>query len=374
MCRSVKHTYPRQVTTVCRRPRSKSYPKSYQYQTSYGGSLGGAYNTLTTGQTGLGHNGGLPWSGFDNGANSLPERFPNRKVVRGGRFTSDEVGFLRQDLERFGESFSNIWDPVPRKQPMNQSYSGRFGGRFGRLGVVTSALHSQSSQIINEEQTFYKVGAGGNIERFNGPYNFDETHFTSKIGGIANIAYQFNPNHRLSFENFYMHIGTNETRIFEGFNSDANNNIRNQRLFLLEEQIRSHSIGGDHLFPGLSNGRFDWKLALTHADRAEPDMREVLYEYDPAREAFVWANESLSGSRLFSNLEDDSLEFYLNWSTLVRNWTNMPTQIKFGTSYLDRRRDFLSRRLRFVPVDVRGLDLSRRGRGFVYTGVYWAKL
>ena len=333
-------------------------PLKLPAETAYEFSLGGAHNSVTTGRSGLGYDGGSPWNGFGGGARALPAGFPDRKVIRGGRFTSDELGFLPSDLERLGESFSNVWDPVRQDQPMNQSYSGLFGGRFGKLGVVATMRHSQNSQITNEERTFYKVGAGG-VERFNGPYDFDETRFVSTVGGVGNLAYQFSPNHRLSVDNFYTHVGTDETRIFEGFNTDADTDIRNQRLFFVEEQIRAHHVGGDHLFPNASNSRLDWKIAVSQADRAEPDLREVLYEFDPAREAFVLADESQSGLRQFNDLVDDSVELSANWSTLVENWAGLPTQLKFGTSYIDRTRDFLSRRLRFVPTNTRGLDLSR---------------
>ena len=333
-------------------------PLKLPAETAYEFSLGGAHNSVTTGKSGLGYGGGRPWNGFDGGSRALPAGFPDRKVIRGGRFTSDELGFLRSDLERLGESFSNVWDPVRQDQPMNQSYSGLFGGRFGKLGAVATLRHSQNSQITNEERTFYKVGAGG-VERFNGPYDFDETQFVSTVGGVGNLAYQFSPNHRLSVDNFYTHVGTDETRVFEGFNTDADTDIRNQRLFFVEEQIRTHHVGGDHLFPNASNSRLDWKIAVSQADRAEPDLREVLYEFDPAREAFVLADESQSGLRQFNDLVDDSVELSANWSTLVENWAGLPTQFKFGTSYIDRTRDFLSRRLRFVPTNTRGLDLSR---------------
>lgn len=334
-------------------------PLKLPSQTAWEFSMGGAHNSVTTGRSGLGYAGSGAWNGFDGGLRRLPDGFPARKVIRGGRFTSDELGFLQSELERLGESFGNVWDPVARDQPLNQSYSGLLGGRFGKLGVVATVRHSRNSQITDERRTFYKVGAGGGVERFNGPYDFDETQFASTLGGVGNLAWQFNPNHRLALDNFYTHVGTDETRIFQGFNSDADNDIRNQRLFFVEEQIRAHHVGGDHLFPNASNSRLDWKVAFSQADRAEPDLREVLYEFDPAREAFVLADESQSGLRQFNDLADDSLEFNLNWSTLVENWAGLPTQIKFGTSYIDRSRDFLSRRLRFVPTSTGGLDLSR---------------
>ena len=334
--------------------------------TSFEISAGGGWNSLTTGTMGLGYRGGgSDWAGFDDGTRALPDGFPTRKVTRGGRF-SGTVGFSREDLEQLGEQFVNEWDPQSESLPLDQSYSALFGGRFGKLGIVATFRHSQGSQYTEEEQTFYKVGGGGAIERFNGPYDFEITERSGTVGGVGNIAYQFTPNQRLSFDNFFTHVGTNETRMFQGYNDDAGNDIRNQRLWWVEEQITSHHIGGEHLFPNLSHSRFDWKIALSRADREEPDLREVLYESDPARQAFVLADESQSGLRQFNDLVDDTIEGNVNWSTLFEQWGGFASQVKLGGSYIDRSRDFEARRLRFVPRNLlfadsaRGRDLSRR--------------
>jgi len=334
-------------------------PLKMPIETSYELSMDFGFNSLTTGKTGLDYDGGRAWTGFDDGTRQLPLNFPNRKVIRGGRFTSDELGFLQSELEQLGESFRNVWDPVAKDLAPNQSYSGLFGGRFGKLGIVATMRNSQANQLIEDEtRTYFRVGQGGAVETFNGPYTFTETQFTSTVGGVGNVSYQFDPNHRISVDNFYTHVGTDETRTFQGFNSDADNDIRNQRLFFIEEQIRSHHIGGDHLFPSVSNSRLDWKVAFSNADREEPDLREVLYEFDPARDAFVLADESQSGLRQFNDLVDESVETTGNWSTLFQNWAGLPTQVKFGGSYIDRTRDFGSRRLRFVPLNTAGIDLS----------------
>ena len=326
--------------------------------TSFEISAGGGWNSLTTGAMGLGYLGGArDWAGFDDGTRALPVGFPTRKVTRGGRF-SGTLGFSKEDLERIGERFANVWDPVAESLPLDQSYSALFGGRFGKLGIVATFRHAQGSQYTEEEQTFYKVGSGGAIERFNGPYDFRITERSGTVGGVGNVAYQFTPNQRLSFDNFYTHVGTNETRLFEGYNDDAGNDIRNQRLWWVEEQITSHHLGGEHLFPTLSNSRFDWKLAFSRADRQEPDLREVLYESDPARQAFVLADESQSGLRQFNDLEDDTWEGSLNWSSLFEQWGGFASQVKLGGSYIDRSRDFQSRRLRFVPRNLIGGDFT----------------
>ena len=326
--------------------------------TSFEVSAGGGWNSLTTGALGLGYpGGGRDWAGFDDGTRSLPAGFPDNKLTRRGRFSPAGVGFTPDELREIGRSFDNVWDPRPETMPLDQSYSAMFGGRFGKLGVVATLRHAQSAQYNTEQQTYYKVGQRG-VEPFNGPYDFEISERSGVIGGVGNIAYQFTPNQRLSLENFLTHVGTNETRRFEGYNDDVGENLRNQRLWWVEEQISSHHFGGEHLFPTLSNSRLDWKIALSRADREEPDLREALYEFDPARSAYVLADESQSGLRQFNDLLDNTVETSGNWSTLFEQWDGLASQVKFGSSYLDRDRDFLSRRLRFTPRNAAGVDLS----------------
>ncbi len=326
--------------------------------TSFEVSAGGGWNSLTTGALGLGYPGGRrDWAGFDDGTRSLPAGFPDNKLTRRGRFSPAGVGFTPDELREIGRSFDNVWDPRPETMPLDQSYSAMFGGRFGKLGVVATLRHAQSAQYNTEQQTYYKVGQRG-VEPFNGPYDFEISERSGVIGGVGNIAYQFTPNQRLSLENFLTHVGTNETRRFEGYNDDVGENLRNQRLWWVEEQISSHHFGGEHLFPTLSNSRLDWKIALSRADREEPDLREALYEFDPARSAYVLADESQSGLRQFNDLLDNTVETSGNWSTLFEQWDGLASQVKFGSSYLDRDRDFLSRRLRFTPRNAAGVDLS----------------
>ena len=220
---------------------------------------------------------------------------------------------------------------------------------------------------MDETQTFFNVEEGGAIDVFNGPYDFRYLQLReARVGMVGNVAYQFTPNHRLSFDNFYTHLGTDQTREFTGFNSDADTDLFNQRLYFIEEQIRSHHVGGDHLFPGASNSRLDWKAAFSYADREEPDLRETLYEFDPARDAFVLADESQSGLRQFNDQRDDSIELSVNYSAVMEQWAGLGAQIKVGGGYLDRDRAFASRRLRLYPA-VRGCRTRpfAAGRGSV---------
>jgi outer membrane receptor protein involved in Fe transport len=311
------------------------------------------FNSITTGKDVPGSvGGGRDWLGFDDGTRSLPAGIPNRKVIRGGIYTPD-VGLLRSDLVTIGRAFPNNWNLAPRSARPNQSGSATFGGRFGRLGLLASYTQSYKEQFVREKQIFYRGSAAGLSEFSN--YDFDIATKRASLGAVVNLMAQFSPSHRLKLENFYSHSGRDESRTFEGFNSDINTVLRNQRLFWVEEELLSNGLGGEHFFRALSNSRLDWRVTRSAAQRDEPDLREVLYERQGTR--FVLADESQSGLRMFNFLDDDSTDFAANWS-VYGSVNRRPIQLKVGAQHVDRARDFSSRRFRFVPTNTVGLDTS----------------
>ena len=83
-------------------------PLKMPVETSWEIGAGGGWNSATTGMRGLSYpSGGREWLGFDDGARALPGLIPDRKVIRGGQFTNDELGFLNSELQDFGRAFDN---------------------------------------------------------------------------------------------------------------------------------------------------------------------------------------------------------------------------------------------------------------------------
>ncbi len=319
-------------------------------------------NSETTGQDSLGYRGGgRDWLGFDDGTRDLPAGVPNHRVVRGGRFTSNigrlSIGLLRSDLETLGESFDNSdWTPSTESGAPNQSVSVVAGNRFGSLGILTSLTQSYGSQFNEENQKFFVQGAEG-LTAFS-DYDFRIGTKTASTGLVGNIAYQFSPNQRITLENFYTHNADNEARTFQGFNSDIDTDIRNTRVFWVEEDLLSNALSGEHFFQGAGNSTVDWRITYGQANRDEPDLREALYEFNDTAGEFVLADESQSGFRMFNDLEDTTLDVGLNWSVFGTQWSDLPVQFKVGVSYVDRERDFSSRRFRYVPTDPGSLNLA----------------
>jgi outer membrane receptor protein involved in Fe transport len=305
--------------------------------------------------------------GFDRGVRALPSIIPDNKIVRRGIYTPS-VGYSPEEITAFGRALDQSrWTPALADGAPGQNWGAVFGNRFGKLGVVASVTHAYKEQYVEEQRAFYRVGEGSELEAVS-DYAMQYGTQKAQVGVVGNLAYQFTPNHRLSFENFYSHSGRDEGRIFEGPNTENNFYYRNYRLQYIEEGLMSNGVTGEHFFQGLSNSRFDWRIATARANRDEPDLRETLYQstFRPgtleSSGNFLLADESQSGFRLFNDLADETLDAAVNWSVFSTAGAR-PTQYKFGLNYVERTRDFQSRRFRYIPIVANkdasvGVDLS----------------
>ena len=319
---------------------------------SYGVSF---FSTATGRSIPLSPLGNRDWLGYDSGARALPSGLPDEKIVRSGIYTPS-VGYAADQITDFGRLFANEWRPVNRDGKPGQNWSATLGNRFGNLGVVASVTHSYKENFLEEDRRFYRIADEGELEAASN-YHMQTGTQRAQLGVVGNIAYQFRPTQRISFENFYTHTGRDEGRFFQGTNLDNAREYQNYRLQFIEEGLISTAVGGEHFFQNLASSRIDWRVNVAQATRDEPDLREVLYEraLNAATAPFTLADESQSGFRMFNELNDDTVDVSANWSTF-NTTAAWPTQFKFGLSYVERTRDFRSRRFRFIPITTQKAD------------------
>ncbi len=298
--------------------------------------------------------------GFDGGERALPGGIPNSKIVRRGIYTP-EVGYGPDEITAFGRQMQDSWTPQLADGAPGQNWNAVFGNRFNKLGVVASVTHSYKEQFVDEQRAFYRVADEGELEAVSN-YQIEYGTQKAQLGAVGNIAYQFTGNHRLSFENFYSHSGRDEGRFFEGPNTENNFYYVNQRLQYIEEDLLANAVGGEHFFRGWSNSRIDWRLNYAKANRDEPGLRETLYQIpfiagtlNPQPIPAVLSDESQSGFMMDSTLDDETVDGSANWS-IFSTAGDRPTQYKFGFNYVERAREFQSRRFRYIPVVLNKTD------------------
>jgi TonB-dependent receptor len=315
-------------------------------------SYGLSHYSTSTGKTiPLSPLGNRDWLGYDRGVRALPGSFPANKIVRQGIYTPD-VGYTAVQITELGRLLNNTWRPQSATGAPGQNWGAVLGNRLGKFGVVTSITHSYKEQYVEEERRFYRVAGDQELEPIS-DYVMQYGTQKAQLGIVGNLSYQFTSNHRLNIENFYSHSGRDEGRFFEGPNYENSQYFKNYRLQFIEEGLWSNAVGGEHFFQHLANSRLDWRVNTARADRDEPDLRETLYQGSitaaPAARTFLLADESQSGFRMFNELADETLDVSANWS-LLKTTGGRATQFKFGANYVERTRDFQSRRFRFIPI------------------------
>jgi TonB-dependent receptor len=299
--------------------------------------------------------------GYDNGARAMPSTFPEGKIVRQGIYTPD-VGYTANQITEYGRALENLWVPVNNDGKPGQNWSATLGNRYkGKLGIVASVTHSYKEQFLDEDRHFYRIAGTGDLEDTS-PYHIQTGTQKAQLGIVGNVSYQFAPSQRLNFENFYTHSGRDEGRFFQGLNLDNAREYKNYRLQFVEEGLLANAVGGEHFFQNASNSRFDWRVNYARATRNEPDLRETLYErvstavgQPETTVPFTYADESQSGFRMFNDLEDDTTDVSANWAVFNTS-AGRPTQYKFGVNYIDRSREFRSRRFHFIPITTQKAD------------------
>ncbi len=328
------------------------FPRSPTFKVTYGTS----FNTLTTFQPFKSYPGGkYDFWGFDNGSRTLPSLIPPQRIVRGTAFTP---GFTREELAVLGRAFTNVWEFDENRDAIpGQKFNFILGNTWGRLGLVFALNHGTDFENRKERMVFYNLGGGGQLEPFN-DYQMEYSTMKARTSGTLNLAWRLGANHKLLFRNFYTHEASDESRFFEGSNSDFNGLYRNYRLKWEEESIYSGQLAGEHYLPFLGNALFNWTLSRATSMLDQPDLRETLYESRSlAGDEFVLADESQSGFRQFINLKEVLWDPDANLATFFHTGSVVGS-VKIGAGYRHRDRDFGARRFRFVPVNTQGIDLT----------------
>lgn len=334
-------------------------PKSTSLSVSF--SLG--FNSQTHGEDFLDYpvgDGFKNFFGFGRNSRALPGGVPtNERLLR--ELPPFFPGFTPEELQQIGRSFRNTWDPRRDGAEPNLSWGVAGGRSFGKLGLVGALSFKNELHSQDEIFSAFQV-AGPDFIRPSNTYDYTVSATTARLGGALNLTYQLNQNNKLLFKNFVTNSATDETRIFEGFNEDRVTILRNTRLRYLQELIYTGQVSGDHLLTWLADTILTWRYTYARATLDEPDLRETLYEFNQSAEEFVYLDQTQSLFRLFSKMRENLREpaFDLAKFFLFGGSGTRALNLKAGFDRVNRDRVFDSRRFRFVPRGLSGIDTSLR--------------
>lgn len=309
----------------------------------------GGFNSVTTFDPFLTYPGSSrDFWGFGSGPRGLPSAIgDNRRLIQGV--------YSPQELQTFGRSFTNIWEPteIGRQRPaLDWSTSG--GTSFGKFGLVGGLSFSNRPQYRKEFQRYLRIA--GTTPIIFGEYpDFREYTEDSRLGGVINLSYRPNQNHKLIYRNTWTHDTEKSAREFQGLDGGTGSIINAQRLRYVERQVLSQGAEGEHALSSLHNSVLRWQFTVSDSSRNEPDLREVIrnVEDDGTK---VFAALGSSGLRFFTDMKDRIYDPQIDYSIPFYKGS-VAALVKVGFRGTFRNRDFSARRFRFIPQQLSTLNL-----------------
>jgi outer membrane receptor protein involved in Fe transport len=300
------------------------------------------FNTRTTFNPFQSYNGGgaADFFGFGSGSRAIPAAIPENSRLFPGAFTPAQ-------LQSFGQSFANTWQPSTNSsQRPNGDFSAVGGGTFKRVGIVGALSFSNGTQTLSEKQRYYRQGGDGPITFTDYPDFRDYTE-TAKLGAVFNAAIRLTANNKIVFRNTLTHEADKGSRQFTGYDGGVDGVISSERLHYVERSLFATSVEGDHAVPQWHGSVFKWQLTYSRSRRNEPDLREVFRGQLP-NGGFTFAALGSSGVRFFSDMKDEIYEPQAD-HTLPFYKGKISGIIKTGFRATIRHRDFGARRFRYIP-------------------------
>jgi outer membrane receptor protein involved in Fe transport len=324
--------------------KTKEFPD--QFTLSFAGSF--AFNSRVTGRDFLSSGAGTNAWGRDNGDRDLPAALTGRTIPL--RFTSPDVDAEIGELTR---AFNPTMTPGLRNAPINRSFSAAVGGvsrLFGRrLGYAASLSYDRSFSGHTD-------GVFGRYERqgVNSPslaplvvLNDVRSEDDALIGGLLNLAYQFNPEHQVSLNTMFNQSGNDMARMQSGLNV-AGGGISETEIFTTrtlrytERSLRSMQLAGKHLFPW-HDLRLNWGASHAATTQDEPDTRYFSTFQTQDGNEFFEASGLPRPSRYFRDLEEKRRDYSFDLTLPIGVGQERQGLIKAGAANATTEREFNER-------------------------------
>lgn len=297
------------------------------YSTSYSSNSSlRSFNTYSGGSTDF-------W-GVDDGTRSIPSNFPDNL---------NTAGLSRTEINDLAKTFSDSWNPVSKRAPLNNNFSLSFGDGTTLLGqnfgFITALSFKNSYKTEGVQRNEYEASGE---KRF--AYDGNQSTYSTLWGGIFNLSYKLADLHKFSFKNTFSHSSDDETsRLVGAQYSDAGKDQIQTALRYIEREVYSGQLVGEHAFPVLNNLKFEWRAFTSYSRRDEPDYRRIIYGRDigtddPYAAILGFQPNLKNGGRFFSHLTDRTKGIGLDFTLPVSD-----IKFKYGALYENKKREFDSR-------------------------------
>ena len=316
---------------------------------------------------GLMYDGGEDSFGYDDGIRSIPSSIQD---AINNNLKLDRSNFNSTQLANFGREFENskLWVIQSGEVPLDESYSLTYGDSLDGLKI---------DQIINiPSATMGFMVTGGYKNSWDTQEGIRQTGDLQNVGGTVNVIVQNDKTFRsttnditayamavlgvetdlseLKYTGLYIHKGSKEARILQGYDSSDSANVREDFTEFYERELTNHQLNfnktfenGWNLNVGLSDGE---------AERDSPYERVVFYEDGNNDGVYLYDVNTGRNQTQFSMVEDQTTNVVIDLEIPFGS----STFLRAGVESLENDRLAEVRSYRFLaaggPIPQDGLD------------------
>ena len=316
-------------------------------------SIGGSYNTITTGKKQVTYNGGsTDFIGIDDGTRALSSNMPS---------VSDFALKTYEQKVDIAKNSTTDWSLINQNFSPNISFQYTVGNQFSikdkKIGVLAAVTYSKSNNYNEREITEFGLAGLNKVKTTDLKDDIYSTQILAS--GLANVSLKLNKNNLVNFKNIYS-INSDDKVIERngipqdgGITTDYFITYGNARWFT-SNKIYSGQITGEHYLPE-SKIKINWVGSLSNVDRSIPNLRRNIYnkrvnENVPFK-AYIpesGAGPEDGGSIFFSENKETIQSFKTDISKKFVSKEDLSTEIKIGAAYQERKRDFFARQLGYI--------------------------
>ena len=248
---------------------TKNMPETNSIQASYGININTAthFNDFKYAQGSA-----TDFLGFDNGFRDMRSVVPKRRMDNGNTA-------LVTDVTRNG--FNNNWQAGTRQPLADHRFSfmiNRYRKTLGgqQLGLV-AALNYSYGYLAYFNMTNARFGIYNKMDdrpEYFYKYADDQYTSTAKTGGMLNLIWMLNDDHRLEFRNIFNQQGRDRYTWRDGWqNISAKYMQRKEEYFYNSRGTYTGQLSGSHTFSDADIA--DWTAGYSYGNRNQPDRRQI---------------------------------------------------------------------------------------------------
>ncbi|MCE5249708.1 TonB-dependent receptor [bacterium] len=339
--------------------------KSFPEKPTLTVSLGTSYNPQSnlTGDY-LTYNAGTTWTGTAGEKIEIPGILadPDVEIPRATVARRDKD--LAYELDSYSKVFNNTMKPSNGYAGLNQSYAVSLGNQYklfgSPLGILGSLSYARSFVSYDDGYVGLWKLTDPKAPELSEYMQLTDYKSTEDVlwGGLLDLAYRFNENHKIGINSLVSQNGEKTARILSGTyreNISVDRTFEPNVLSYNDRFLRTIQFSGDHKFPGLAGIRVEWRHSSSKTSQNEPDLRYFTYTYnteEPDNPNYnLYNNYFQRPTRTFRKLTESTGETGADISVPFKFRNEEKNSIKFGGQISRKERSFVQRQFEYQKPD-----------------------